>query len=166
MSDCAVSHVGVVDLKSEYHQRLDAFEREVVRMPQIVLDVAHHFAPGVYLREMRAPAGAWITSKIHLTEHHFIVSKGALSVLGDDGKWTLIRAPFHGVTKPGTRRLAFFHEDTVWTTVHATDETDIEKIEGLILLDHTDHLGLNADELQRLKAIQRGTQPHALEENK
>jgi hypothetical protein len=30
--------------------------------------------------------------------------------------------------------VAYAHEDTVWTTVHATDETDVEKIEALFVV--------------------------------
>ena len=38
------------------------------------------------------------------------------------------KAPFTGITHPGTRRLLFNHEDTIWTTFHVTDKTDPEQI--------------------------------------
>lgn len=147
-----------VDLATDYHRKVDAFEAALVRAPQLILPITHRFAPGIYLREMRAPAGAWITSKIHVTDHPFIVSAGELSVLQEDGKWIRIRAPFTGITKAGTRRLAYMHTDVVWTTIHATDETDPDVIESRITLEHTDHLGLNTEDLSALKEIQRGVQ--------
>ena len=40
-----------------------------------------------------------------------------------------VQAPFTIVSPPGTKRLAFAHTDTVWTTIHGTDDQDLEKIE-------------------------------------
>ena len=33
-------------------------------------------------------------------------------------------------TIPGTKRIAYAHEDTVWATVHGTHERDLDKIEA------------------------------------
>ena len=44
-----------VDLATDYHRKVDAFEAALVRAPQLILPITHRFAPGIYLREMRAP---------------------------------------------------------------------------------------------------------------
>lgn len=105
------------------------------------LPVKHHFTPGLYCREIFMPAGAVLTSKIHNTEHPFVVSLGRCSVYNDaTGEAVEIEAPYFGITLPGTRRLLFIHEDTIWTTFHPTHLTDIEEIESAIIRPHLNPL--------------------------
>jgi hypothetical protein len=40
-----------------------------------------------------------------------------------------------GVTMPGTKRALRIHEDTIWTTFHATELTDVAEIERTILAE-------------------------------
>lgn len=96
--------------------------------------LVHRFTPGIYAREIFMPAGALVVSKIHLTEHPYVVSKGRISVWTESEGTQEIVAPFTGITKPGTRRLLIVHEDTIWTTFHATDKTDVNEIEREILM--------------------------------
>ena len=165
MSDCAISHASesVVDLKSEYHQRLDRLEREMVKFPWVVMPVTHRFTPGLYVREIFMPAGTILTSKIHKTEHPFVISKGSLDVLMEDGVWVHMEAPHTGITKPGTRRVLRIIEDTIWTTFHPTNETDVEKIEAAIIERHDAHLGLNAVEMKALRELQFCSNKPAIE---
>jgi len=102
--------------------------------------VVHHFTPGLYCREIHMPAGGVLTSKIHKTEHPFVVSKGHCIVYLNRDEWEDIRAPHFGVTKPGTRRLLFILEDTVWTTFHPTDLTDLLEIEDALIEPHENPL--------------------------
>lgn len=46
------------------------------------------------------------------------------------------------VSPPGTKRALFAHEDTVWTTVHVTDETDLKKIEEVVIAESYAELGM------------------------
>ena len=96
------------------------------------------------------PKDSVITSKIHKTEHPFIVSKGVVSVSIDAGEWQLIEAPYSGITKPGTRRILWVHEDTIWTTIHANPDNENEnEIEERIIEKHENPL-LNIKEKERL----------------
>ena len=90
--------------------------------------VKHHFSKDVYARELFIPAGTLIIGKIHKHENFNILSKGEMSVLSVDGLQK-VSAPFSVVSSPGVKRMAFAHTDCVWTTVHGTAETDIDKIE-------------------------------------
>lgn len=117
-------------------------EKAMLKLPQIEMETVHHFAPGVYARELQIPAGTLLTGKIHKTEHINVVSAGDISVLTENGV-KRIKAPFTFVSKPGTKRLGLAHTDTVWTTFHVTDETDLVKIEELVIAkthDETDAL--------------------------
>ena len=96
-------------------------------MEQLELETIHHFAPGVYARELRVPAGSVITGKVHRTEHLNICAVGHLTVVNGDDKKD-IKGPYIFTSPPGTKRAAVVHEDTVWITIHATEETDVEKV--------------------------------------
>lgn len=94
--------------------------------------VKHHFSSGVYAREMFIPKGTVIVGKLHKHENLNIMSQGELSVLTEDGI-KRIKAPFTVVSPPGTKRVAYAHEDTIWTTIHATEERDLGKIESMFV---------------------------------
>lgn len=109
----------------------------------------HRFADGLYIREMRAPKGMLNTSKLHKTNHPYFILKGDFSVLTEDG-FVRIKAPYMGITKAGTKRIVYFHEDTVWITVHATKETDLQKIEEELIAKTYDELPEDVKEKRRL----------------
>lgn len=97
-------------------------------------NVEHTFTPGLYTRTIRMAAGAVITSETHRTEHPFVIHQGRCYVFNESaGKWTLLQAPYMGITKPGTRRLLVIVHETVWSTFHPTDKTDVAEIEEEIL---------------------------------
>ena len=81
----------------------------------------HKFTDGMYIREIFMPAGSLITSKIHKTEHPYIVSYGKVAVSIDSDEWHEITAPYTGITKPGTRRVLYILEDCIWTTFHRVE---------------------------------------------
>jgi hypothetical protein len=100
-------------------ERIDLLEAEILLNHEpVVCPIRHLFTRGMYIREMSAPAGALITSKIHKTEHPFTISKGSIRIRQESGEWVTLTAPFTGVTKPGTRRVAIVLEDCIWTTYH------------------------------------------------
>ena len=55
-----------------------------------------------------------------------------MSILTEDGV-KHIKAPHQGITKPGTKRIIYAHTDCVFITVHATEETDVSKIEEQVI---------------------------------
>jgi hypothetical protein len=101
----------------------------------------------VYAREITAPAGTIVSGKVHKTEHLNIMSKGEISVLTEDGVKRL-KAPYTFVSKPGTKRIAYVHEEMVWTTVHHTHETDVAKIERDLVQDNFE--SISADDVARI----------------
>jgi len=130
---------------SEAHEAIDTLEQLMLGEVPVECPLTHRFTPGLYSREIFMPAGSLITSKIHRTEHPYVVSKGRCLVWIDGTGWVLIEAPHSGVTKPGTRRVLLILEDTVWTTFHPISEGesgDLEAIEARIIEPRTDHLEL------------------------
>lgn len=108
--------------------RLEALETELRKHEQVDIEVAHHFAPGMYAREMRVKAGTMLTGKIHKHAHLNIMSQGRAVLVNEDGR-QIVDAPFAFVSNPGTKRAFYAFTDVVWTTIHATESTDLNEIE-------------------------------------
>ena len=99
----------------------------------------HSFADGCYIREVFNPKGELIVTKIHKVSHPFFLLKGEMSILTEEGE-KRIKAPHYGITKAGTKRIIYSHEDCVFVTVHATDKTDIKEIEKDVIADNYEEL--------------------------
>jgi hypothetical protein len=108
-------------------EMVGALEEEIQKLPQVDCPVRHYFAPGMYAREMTVPAGVVVTGAVHRHEHLCTVSKGRIVVSTDEGMRE-ISAPCTIVSKAGTKRVGYAIEETVWTTYHATNETDLDKL--------------------------------------
>ena len=91
----------------------------------------HHFAPGMYLRELTVPAGMLIVGKIHKHAHFLMVLKGRAFVTSEFGNEE-VSAGYIGVSQPGVKRVVYGIEDTLFVTVHANkeDSQDLEEIEA------------------------------------
>lgn len=113
--------------------RFDELEAAIAELPQADFETIHHFSPGIYARELRLPAGARLTGKIHRTEHLNIVV-GDITVFNEE-EGTCRRIVGHAcfTSKPGTRRAGVTHRPTVWTCIHPTNETDLNKLEELFI---------------------------------
>ena len=115
-------------------------EKIMRTMPQLDLPVKHHFSQGVYGRELFIPKGCVLTGKIHKYQQLNVLCSGELSVLTEEGV-KRVTPPFIIVSPPGTKRIAYAHEDSVWLTVHGTDEQDVDVIERhFIAQDETEYL--------------------------
>lgn len=125
-------------------QKVLALEEAMRSLPQLEGKVTHHFAPGIYMRELLIPKHAVITGKIHRAAHLNILLRGDISVLTEAGIRRL-KAPMTILSSAGIKRVGFAHEETVWVTVHANpdDERDLEKLESRFIapsfeaLEHT-----------------------------
>lgn len=118
-------------------EQIKRLEMLNLQLPQIDLQTKHYFANGLYAREIFIPAGTGLTGAAHRTEHLSIVN-GDIEVSTDEG---MRRITGHAVLvcAPGKKRVGYAHADTYWTTLHATDERDLDKLERL-LTDEAEHL--------------------------
>lgn len=124
------------------HINIDAIEKIIAdNNNPIELPLVHRFTDGIYVREIFMPKGTLLTSKIHKTRHQFMVLKGEVSVLDEQGNEVRITAPHIGITEIGTRRVLFIHEDCIWATVHANPNNENEvEIEARIIEPHDNEL--------------------------
>jgi len=115
------------------NELIDDLELAMAKLPLLDLEVVNRFTDGMYIRELHIPAGTMVTTMTHKTQHPFVVSKGKILVTSDTEGSVTIEAPHTGITEPNTRRAAHALTDTIWTTFHVTNETDIDKIAEEIL---------------------------------
>jgi hypothetical protein len=136
MDDLVITEPGLELLNAfrspSVRKQIMDIQKFVQEMPQVEMPRQHTFAPGVYVGQMDAPAGAVIVGKIHKTEHVVIIAQGEASILTDEGVQRFT-APCTFVAKPGAKRVIYVHQDLVMINVHPTDETDLEKIEAEII---------------------------------
>ena len=107
---------------------IDELEATLIQEVDSLIEapLIHRFADGMYIREIYMPAGSLWTSKIHKTEHPYVVSLGKAAVSIDAKGWDEIEAPCTGITKPGTRRVLYIIEDCIWTTYHSIERMKFE----------------------------------------
>lgn len=122
--DITTHTLPIIDLSNKkfesYDDLVDYIEHSSIdKLEQMELPLTHRITPGLYSREMFAPAGTLITSKIHACEHQFFLLKGKMLVVDNNG-YKMISAPYTGISEAGSRRVGFALEDVIWTTVHAT----------------------------------------------
>lgn len=130
-----------VDCNEVSRKQIVDLESAMRKMPQLQLEPQHHFADGIYARQITIPKGCLLTGKVHKTVHLNIVSKGDITVWTEEGM-KRVKAPCTLVSRPGTKRVGYAHEETVWTTIHGTNETDLAKLElDLIESDQIEYKG-------------------------
>ena len=125
--------------RRDMRERMLEFQSAISQMPDAKFGddcgpLKHSFADGLYIREYTGIKGTIAVSKLHKTTHPYFVMKGKASILTEEGP-VVIEAPYQGITTAGTKRILYFHEDTVWVTVHATEETDLKKIEESVIAE-------------------------------
>jgi len=120
-------------------EKISKLITEIRKLPQVTGEVRHLFAPGVYMREITMPAGAVIIGKIHKYEHMNIISKGKVTFKDETGVRT-VTAPYTYKSNAGSQKALFIHEETVWTTIHPTTETDVRKIEEEVVTENYEDL--------------------------
>jgi len=112
----------VKDIQKNTNESIDKLEAAMVVNGNLIdCPLMHRFTPGLYTREIFMPAGSMVTSRIHKTEHQFILLEGVVSVFSDNDGEQLLKAPYVGITLPNTRRVLYVHENARWITAHPVD---------------------------------------------
>lgn len=131
MTDLAVKQ----DLDSLLSQKVEHLLAQVEQMPQVDCQTKHYFGPGIYIREVTMPAGSVVIGKPHRGDHMCVMLQGRMIIVQADGTKKELVAPMTFVGNAG-RKVAYILETTVFQNILATDETDIEVLENM-LVDNT-----------------------------
>ncbi len=126
--------------------------------PRIDIPTTHRFAPGIYAREIFAPAGSFIIGHEHTTENMNIMLQGVATVVAG-GNIGLMAAPFTFVSGPGVRKVAYAHEDMIWMSIHPNPHNirDIQALEDMFIIKSETFV----DHLRDLETLKRALQKPA-----
>lgn len=120
---------------TEYENQLKAQEGVFIG-DSSVCPLKHSFSPGIYVREIRIPAGTYIVGKLHKHEHPNFLMSGTVDVITDKGTETLT-GPLSMISPAGTKRALYSKTDLIWITVHLnpTNTQDLEELEKEIIAE-------------------------------
>jgi quercetin dioxygenase-like cupin family protein len=107
------------------------------------------FAPGIYIRTIYMPKTTFLIGKTHKTEHFNIVRTGKANVMLD-GEYKTIKAGDMFSSLPGQKKAFWIFEDMAFSTVHPTIETDLEKLESMLVLSEAEELKQIEREIKEL----------------
>ena len=113
-----------------HRKRIEALQREVLKLPQYEPITHHHFADGMYCREVFREAGTLVIGAVHKKEHFYIVASGTVSITDGSAAAKMVTGPAIHTSYPGTKRAVYAHTEAICITVHRTDKTNIEDIEA------------------------------------
>lgn len=123
---------------------------ECLKLPQVECPLNHYFCGGVYARQITMPANTFVIGKRHKTSHFNIILKGKAHVL-IDGVVSIVEAPCILNSEENIRKILYIIEDMTWVTIHATQETDISKLENdLVFSIANDDNKISSDDVNLL----------------
>jgi len=99
---------------------------------EVDLGTVHHFSDGLYSKEMHIPKGYTAISHKHNHSHLSILAKGSVMVTTDIDSMQYT-APACIEIKAEINHAIFALEDCVWYCIHATNETDTDKIDKVLI---------------------------------
>ena len=102
------------------------------------------------MREAFLPAGTYIMGHAHKHESMNIMLKGKMAVIVD-GDAKVVEGPYIFTAQPG-RKLAYIIEDTIFLNAYATNETDVDALEEMVV-EKSDAWKYAQQEAQNMQAI-------------
>jgi quercetin dioxygenase-like cupin family protein len=94
--------------------------------------IHHHFSDGLYAKECFFPKGSQIVQHKHTYDHLSILAKGKVLVTAGT-KVFEVEAPACFNIEANKHHGVLVLEDCVWYCIHATNETDIDKIDKVLI---------------------------------
>lgn len=102
------------------------------KLTPVNIDILHHFSSGVYAKQLHVPAGHSVVQHKHSFDHMSILASGTVIVQTDEGQKEYT-APACIDIKKNKNHAIHAIEDSVWFCIHATDETDVEKVDEVLI---------------------------------
>ena len=99
---------------------------------EVDLNIVHHFSSGVYAKQMHLPAGFTALSHSHTFDHLSLLAKGKVVVTTDKTTQTYT-APMCITIEKNMNHSIQALEDTLWFCIHATNETDPDKVDKVLI---------------------------------
>jgi hypothetical protein len=131
--------------------RIEVLKAATQNLPMVTMPTRHFLVDGMYARQIYIPAGTAFVGRRHKKFHYFMVLKGGAMVTLDDGSIGNFKPGMVFMCTPGSQRVGLTYEDTVFVTVHRSDETMLKNIEDdCVEYDSTARYGVGNEILERL----------------
>ncbi|MCY1242229.1 hypothetical protein D9M72_551790 [compost metagenome] len=101
------------------------------------MNINHHFGGGVYAKESHVKAGQILVQHKHEHAHLSVLASGTVEVLVE-GERTVVHGPACLTIEAGKHHGIRALTDAVWYCIHATDCTDPEHVDEVLIADDTD----------------------------
>lgn len=101
------------------------------------MNIAHHFGGGVYAKETHVQAGQVLVQHKHEHAHLSILACGTVEVQVD-GIRSILAGPTCITIEAGKHHGIRALTDVVWFCIHATDCTDAEAVDEVLIADGSD----------------------------
>lgn len=123
-------------------------------LPQVVMPTKHFLVDGMYARQILIPAHTAFVGRRHKKQHYFMVLAGGAWVTGPDDKPVNLRPGMLLMCMPDTQRMGVTYADTIFVTVHRTDQDQLKNIEDdCVEFDSTNRYGVGNEILERLPEV-------------
>ena len=99
---------------------------------EVETPLRHYHTADLYCRRIVVPAGSVFTTRVHRFDHISIALRGHISFVNEHGVRQDIIAPDIFVTKAGTHRVVYVHEEVEFATVHHCEEQDDDRVEDAL----------------------------------
>ena len=96
------------------------------------LGIIHNFSDGLYAKQMHVPKGYTVGTHAHKYSHLSVLAKGTVIVRTDFSE-KVVEAPACLEIEKGIHHSIEALEDAVWFCIHATDETDVDKVDQVLI---------------------------------
>ena len=116
---------------------IEKLKEATYSLPQNIdgLITRHHFADGLYCRELFRPADRLIVGKKHKKAHIYIVVQGEVTITWAGKEPERVVGPKVFACPAGTQRAVYAHTDALCLTVHPTEATEVADAED-DLIEH------------------------------
>lgn len=111
---------------------MQAAQAALAPLDQVELTPTHHFAEGVYGRELFIPRDTVVVGKIHRHEHLVMLMSGEATINTGEAMERIV-GPKIWVSPVGAKRILYTHTDCAFFTVHVTDKRDLAELEAEII---------------------------------
>ena len=106
--------------------------KSIVEIPDI--PIKHSFADQLYIRQMDMKAGQVVVGAIHNHQHIWFLLTGKV-IINNNGEKIEHIAPCYTVSEPGSKRLIYAVEDSIFVNVHKnpSNTKNIKELEETIV---------------------------------
>tara|TARA_R100000541_G_scaffold3483_5_gene10757 strand:- start:2792 stop:3238 length:447 start_codon:yes stop_codon:yes gene_type:complete len=106
--------------------------KSIAEIPDI--PIKHSFADQLYVRQMDMKAGQVVIGAIHNHQHVWFLLTGKV-IINNNGEKIEHIAPCYTVSEPGSKRLIYAVEDSIFVNVHKnpSNTKNIKKLEETIV---------------------------------